>query len=199
MTTIRIAALPTLGRAARTALVLVAAVAAVALTLRVNAVRSEVHWLERRIVQVEQDRLLLETEFETRSSQRQLAEWNEVEFGFRAPSGDQFIDDGTQLAALGADPARGAPSPIRLARGGHVEMSSGALTELARALDSDAVQRGRQQFHRAVALLATSDESDEEAGRAEQGGSDAARLARRLTAGTGTAAAYGTRLVRSGP
>src|SRR5690606_12144894 len=46
------------------------------LHLKVHSVRSEVIRAERQIVALEQQKLLLETEFETRSNQLQLAAWN---------------------------------------------------------------------------------------------------------------------------
>lgn len=87
----------------------------VALTLKVNAVKSEVRLAERRIVALEKQKLLLETEFETRANQQQLAAWNNVDFGYRAPGADQFIETERQLADLGTPRAKGAPQPIRVA------------------------------------------------------------------------------------
>jgi len=87
----------------------------IALTLRVNAVKSEVRLAERRIVSLERQKLLLETEFETRANQQQLAAWNNVDFGYRAPGADQFLETERQLAALGTPRAPGAPEPIRVA------------------------------------------------------------------------------------
>lgn len=86
----------------------------IALTLRVNAVKSEVRLAERRIVSLERQKLLLETEFETRANQQQLAAWNNVDFGYRAPGADQFLETERQLAALGTPRAPGAPEPIRV-------------------------------------------------------------------------------------
>ena len=54
----------------------------VALTFRVNAVKSEVRLAEREIIALEREKLLLETEFQTRANQQQLANWNRVEFGY---------------------------------------------------------------------------------------------------------------------
>ena len=88
----------------------------VVLSLRVQAVHSEVLLAERQIVALKRQTLLLETEFETRASQRQLAGWNAVEFGFEAPRADQYLDGERQLAALGQPLGPGAPSPIRVAR-----------------------------------------------------------------------------------
>ncbi|GAD49473.1 hypothetical protein NT2_05_03940 [Caenibius tardaugens NBRC 16725] len=87
----------------------------VGLTFQVNSVKSQVRLAERRIVSLEREKLLLETEFETRASQHQLANWNTVEFGYRAPRADQFLENERQLASLGTPPAIGAPDPIRVA------------------------------------------------------------------------------------
>jgi hypothetical protein len=85
------------------------------LHLRVNAVKSEVRLAERRIVALQDQKMLLETEFETRSNQQQLAAWNEVEFGYKAPEADQFLSGERQLAQFGAPPVKGAPEPIMVA------------------------------------------------------------------------------------
>jgi hypothetical protein len=85
------------------------------LHLKVHAVRSEVVRAERQIVALEQEKLLLETEFETRASQRQLAAWNSVDFGYDAPTARQFLESERQLARFGRPRAPGAPEPIRVA------------------------------------------------------------------------------------
>jgi hypothetical protein len=87
-----------------------------ALTFHVNAIKSEVRLAERRIVALEREKLRLETEFESRASQRQLAEWNAVEFGYVAPRAGQFLDSEAQLADLGAPRRLDAPAPVRVAR-----------------------------------------------------------------------------------
>lgn len=91
-------------------------VAVIVLSFKVHAVRSEVLLAERQLIALKQEKLLLETEFETRASQRQLAEWNQVEFGYDAPRAGQFLDGERQLASLGEMRDTGAPAPIRLAR-----------------------------------------------------------------------------------
>lgn len=87
----------------------------VALTFQVNSVKSQVRLAERHIVSLEREKMMLETEFETRASQQQLANWNTVEFGYRAPRADQFLENERQLADLGTPRAVGAPAPIRVA------------------------------------------------------------------------------------
>jgi len=87
-----------------------------ALTFQVNSVKSEVRLAERKIVALEREKLLLETEFQARANQQQLADWNAIEFGYQAPRADQFIAGERQLASLGVPTGVGAPSPIRVAR-----------------------------------------------------------------------------------
>lgn len=87
----------------------------IGLTLRVNAVKSQVHDAEKRIVWVQQDINFLETEFQTRSNQQALKELNELEFGYKAPTAGQYIEGERQLAALGMPVGPGAPAPIRYA------------------------------------------------------------------------------------
>lgn len=85
------------------------------LHIKVTSVHAEVVRAEQRIVALEEQNLLLETEFMTRANQVQLAAWNRVDFGFQAPEADQFIESPRQLASYGAPPMEGAPAPIRLA------------------------------------------------------------------------------------
>lgn len=99
------------------AAVCVACVVAFALlSLQVQTVKSEVLLAEREIISLERDVLMLETEFQTRASQRQLAEWNTIELGYKAPRADQYLESNRQLADLGQDVVPGAPKPIRVAR-----------------------------------------------------------------------------------
>lgn len=86
------------------------------LGFRVHAVKSEVLLAERELLSLKRETLLLETEFETRANQRQLAAWNAVEFGYEAPRADQFLDGERQLASLGQRRGPDAPAPIMLAR-----------------------------------------------------------------------------------
>lgn len=85
------------------------------LHLRVNAVRSEVRQAERQLVALQQQKMMLETEFETRSNQQQLSAWNEVDFGYKAPTASQYLEGERQLAQFGTPRAKGAPEPILVA------------------------------------------------------------------------------------
>ncbi|MBX7540019.1 hypothetical protein [Qipengyuania sphaerica] len=87
-----------------------------ALTFRVNAVKSEVRLLERQIIAAKKSKQMLETEFQTRASQAQLAAWNQVEFGYDAPRADQYVEHERQLAVLGTPRGMDAPEMIRVAK-----------------------------------------------------------------------------------
>lgn len=87
----------------------------IALTLRVNAVKSEVYATDKRIVYTQQQINQLETEFQTRSNQQALMKLNDLEFGYQAPGVGQYLEGERQLAALGVAPGPDAPAPIRYA------------------------------------------------------------------------------------
>jgi hypothetical protein len=88
----------------------------VILSFKVHAVKSQVLLAEREVIALQRETLLLETEFQTRASQRQLATWNTLEFGYDAPRAGKFLDGERQLASLGQRPGPNAPAPIRRAR-----------------------------------------------------------------------------------
>lgn len=94
-----------------------------ALTFRVNAVKSQVRLAERQIAQLKQEKLFLETEFETRASQQQLKAFNDVDFGYQAPTVGQYLESERQLAALGKPRSPDAPDPIRVASADAVNAS----------------------------------------------------------------------------
>ena len=109
-----------------------------AISFRVHAVRSEVLLAERQIIALERETLMLETEFQTRASQRQLADWNAIEFGYQAPRPDQYLASERQLASLSVPLGPGAPSPVRFAQAdtavdGSSADSGEATTRLAMA------------------------------------------------------------------
>lgn len=110
------------------------------LALRVNAVKSEVHDAEKRIVSLRHDILFLETEFKTRANQQQLKALNDVEFGYSAPRAEQYIEGERQLAALGKPRAPGAPQPIRVAHAATGEAQPSGLMGMVSPLSGKPVQ-----------------------------------------------------------
>ncbi len=102
----------------------------VILSFKVHAVKSEVLLAERQLIALERETLLLETEFQTRASQRQLSEWNNVEFGYAAPNARQFLDGERQLASLGQRARPDAPAPILLARADDADLATASETPM---------------------------------------------------------------------
>ncbi|MBC2663973.1 hypothetical protein H7F51_00420 [Novosphingobium flavum] len=98
-----------------------------ALTFRVNAVKSQVRLTERRIVSLKMERGMLETEFETRANQQQLRALNEVEFGYQAPTAGQYLESERQLAMLGKPRGPDAPDMIRVAKADPAQQSGDSL------------------------------------------------------------------------
>lgn len=97
------------------ALLLVCAAIVMVLAFRVNALRSQVHRTELQIVALRKEKLYLETEVETRANQQQLKLWNDVEFGYVAPTAGQYLSNERQLAAFAKPDGPGSPAPIRVA------------------------------------------------------------------------------------
>lgn len=86
------------------------------LAMTVTGVKSEVALAERQIIDLKHEVMVLETEFETRANQQQLANWNAVDFGFEAPEAAQYLENERQLRGLGSPLGDNAPAPIRVAR-----------------------------------------------------------------------------------
>ena len=105
---------------------LICAAMTIALSLRVNAVKSQVHDTEKRIVAMQQEVDFLDTEFLTRSNQQALRQLNDLEFGYKAPVAGQYIEGERQLAALGMAAVPGAPEPIRYANAARPEEKGAA-------------------------------------------------------------------------
>jgi len=98
-----------------------------ALTFRVNAVKSQVRLTERKLVALQMEKGLLETEFETRANQQQLRALNEVEFGYQAPTAGQYLESERQLAMLGKPRGPDAPEMIRVAKAEPEQQSGDSL------------------------------------------------------------------------
>lgn len=96
-------------------LLIVCAILTLVLMVRVNAVKSQVQLTQRQINALKQEKLFLETEFQTRANQQQLRTLNAVEFGYQAPTAGQYLESERQLAALGKGRAVDDPAPIRVA------------------------------------------------------------------------------------
>jgi hypothetical protein len=85
-------------------------------SLNVASERAELEEVETRIALAQRDIRLLQTEIGTRGRLAQLERWNVKFIRLSAPSADQFVDGGFQLATMVAPPKKPAiEAPVVLA------------------------------------------------------------------------------------
>ena len=85
-------------------------------SLRVASERAALEEVETRIVLAQRDIRLLQTEIGTRGRLAQLERWNVKVLALSAPSADQFLEGGFQLARLGRpEPTPAIDAPVVLA------------------------------------------------------------------------------------
>jgi hypothetical protein len=85
------------------ALVFLVAILLYPLSLNVAAMHSDLMRVDAKILSTKREISFLEAELRTRASMQQLEEWNDVLYGYAAPTSDQFLDGETELAGLGGD------------------------------------------------------------------------------------------------
>jgi hypothetical protein len=75
------------------------------LSLNVGALHSELVRTDRKIMETKREISFLQAELRTRANMQQLAEWNDLLYGYEPPTAEQFIDGERALANLnGAGP-----------------------------------------------------------------------------------------------
>ena len=93
-----------------------AALSCYLVSLRVASERAALEEVETKIVLAQRDIRLLQTEIGTRGRLAQLERWNVKALALSAPSADQFLEGGFQLARLGRpDPVQAVDAPVVLA------------------------------------------------------------------------------------
>ena len=85
-------------------------------SLNVASERASLEEVETKIVLAQRDIRLLQTEIGTRGRLAQLERWNVKVLALSAPSADQFLEGGFQLARLGRpEPTQAVEAPVVLA------------------------------------------------------------------------------------
>jgi hypothetical protein len=134
-------------------------------SLRVASERAAVEDVETRIVLAQRDLRVLQTEIGTRGRLSQLERWNAGAFALSAPSADQFLKGGFELARL-AQPehtvdfqapvvlaSAPAPAPPRPLAGQPETEDSGALTANALLHEASLKTETREVPARTVVIL----------------------------------------------
>lgn len=83
------------------ALVLMVVISLYPLSLSVATLRSDLSRTEQKIVRSKERIRYLETEFATRANLHQLGLWNSLDYGYVAPTADQYLGNERALANLG--------------------------------------------------------------------------------------------------
>lgn len=87
------------------ALLSVVAVLLYPLSLNVGALHSKLVSTDRKIMETKREISFLQAELKTRANMQQLAEWNDLLYGFAPPTAAQFLDGERALANLqGGEP-----------------------------------------------------------------------------------------------
>lgn len=104
-------------------------------SLRVASERASLEEVETKIVLAQRDIRLLQTEIGTRGRLAQLERWNVKVLALSAPSADQFLEGGFQLARLGRpEPKLNVDAPVVLASAPAPDPQPGPLEEGERAV-----------------------------------------------------------------
>ena len=119
-------------------------------SLRVASERAALEEVETRIVLAQRDIRLLQTEIGTRGRLAQLERWNVKVLALSAPSADQFLEGGFQLARLGRpDPVQAVEAPVVFASAPAPLPQSAPLEEG----ESGAIGAGANQGNSAAQLM----------------------------------------------
>ncbi len=87
------------------ALLSIVAVLLYPLSLNVGALHSKLVETDRKIMETKREISFLQAELRTRANMQQLAEWNDLLYGYAPPTAEQFLDGERALANLdGAGP-----------------------------------------------------------------------------------------------
>jgi hypothetical protein len=132
-----------------------AALACYLVSLRVASERAALEEVETRIVHAQRDIRLLQTEIGTRGRLAQLERWNVKVLALSAPSADQFLEGGFQLARLvRPQPKLSVDTPVVLASAPAPQPKSAPLEEGEQAADgAGATASATQLLHQASLKL----------------------------------------------
>lgn len=90
------------------AVAVIAALGFYLVSLQVSVERKKLEHVDRQIAQAQDDLRSLQTEFSTRANLAQLERWNGDVLALTAPTAQQYMANGQQLASLGSEGPGGA-------------------------------------------------------------------------------------------
>ena len=149
------------------ALVCLVAILLYPLSLNVATLHSDLVIIDREILETKREIDFLEAEIRTRANLVQLEEWNDLLYGYRPPTAEQFLDGENALASLNGNlPATkpvlvavatdgNAPAGIigsgkPAANAGEKPLSKSEKQKIAQLEDSKPVVSGKESPHRSA-------------------------------------------------
>lgn len=100
------------------ALVCFVAILLYPLSLNVAALHSDLLKIDNQIYETKREIDFLEAEMRTRANLTQLEEWNELLYGYKPPTAQQFLEGEDALASLGSDKNNSEPVMVAVAAEG---------------------------------------------------------------------------------
>lgn len=102
------------------ALVFLVAIMLYPLSLNVAALHSDLVRVDNKILQTKREISFLQAELRTRANLEQLNEWNDVLYGYRSPTAEQFAAGEAALSGSGGDAPLIKPVMVAVSAGGIV-------------------------------------------------------------------------------
>jgi hypothetical protein len=129
-------------------------------SLNVASERASLEEVETKIVLAQRDIRLLQTEIGTRGRLAQLERWNVRVLALSAPSADQFLEGGFQLARLvRPEPRLNVDAPVVLASAPAPQPKSAPLGEAEQVADGTGATTSAAQLLRQASLKLPSRET----------------------------------------
>lgn len=126
------------------ALVCLVAIMLYPLSLNVAALHSDLLKVDNQIYETKREIDFLEAEMRTRANLTQLEEWNELLYGYKPPTAQQFLEGEDALASLGSDINHSEPVMVAVAAEGLAPsgiIGSGQPVAIAGAKPLNAVEK----------------------------------------------------------
>lgn len=152
------------------ALVFLVAIMLYPMSLNVASLHSDLVRVDSKILQTKREISFLQAELRTRANLQQLNEWNEVLYGYKSPTAEQFADGESALAGTGGDAPSIKPVMVAVSSGGV------APTGVIGAPRND-VDENAKPAEKPTVTLAQNDISKDEKSAAKEGAVQKQRVA----------------------
>jgi hypothetical protein len=116
------------------------------LSLHVASMHSDLVNVDNKILSTKREISFLQAELRTRASMQQLEEWNDLLYGYSAPTADQFLKGEAELASLGGQSPITKPVMVAVSTTDGVAPAGvigSALARMTSSVDKAATEQSR--------------------------------------------------------